>query len=72
MSVSQRREPECSCIAQITTMGGVGGIRKGREENVEGDERSVEEEEVERNRRGEEGTPRCPKLRYPLKTMLNK
>lgn len=53
-------------------MGGVGGIRKGREENVEGDERSVEEEEVERNRRGEEGTPRCPKLRYPLKTMLNK
>ena len=27
---------------------------------------------MERNRRGEEGTPRCPKLRYPLKTMLNK
>ena len=28
LSVYQRREPECSCIAQITTMGGVGSIRK--------------------------------------------
>ena len=30
LSVSQRREPECSCIAQITTMGRVGSIRKGK------------------------------------------